>query len=174
MSRRQVVQALVRLDEAVRAERMDKWFPIVVNMDKADFLSDTPPGFAYWPSAGHYAGQRGREVIRLGPDFFSLPRGARRLGLLYHELGHDLTLKLRFNEWWLDVMRPFQDPRDNRIFDNPYGISTHPSEVLADAYSMMVTHNADEWFDDQKYKRLMARIKKAARHLGLPLRAVKV
>jgi len=160
--------AKVALKWLKKAHYPDRHFPLVSKMSLEEFLKSPPPGFEY-SSSGHFMGQRGDTKIYLGPSFFRTPKGSRRLGLLYHELGHDLTLKLRFNDWWLDVMTPFRQGHSLN-FENNYGASNHPSEVIADAYSALVVHNGEHWFEDEKNKRLIKRIKQGARILGLPLK----
>jgi hypothetical protein len=144
----------------------------VAGLTRTQFLAAPPPGFTYRPDA-YFMGQRtSRDQITLGPSFFKEPPGPDRLALLYHELGHDLMRD--YADWQL-VLEPFRLDRDRPVnvrstFNNPFGFSDRPEEMLADAYATLMTDpRLDQHYSGAKYRNLLHRVRQIAAHIGLPL-----
>ena len=155
----------------------------VAHMTLSEFIAHPVPGFEYKPHA-RYMGQRERwskpdgslhEQINLGPDFFKSPPGEDRMGLLFHELGHDLMRN--FNDDWRDVLEPYRRHRDqplssyNAVYDNPVGLSPRPEEMVADLYSSLMTSpdGVDKWSEKPHWHKLMQRVREVATRIGLPV-----
>jgi hypothetical protein len=140
----------------------------ILRADLKSFLANPVPGFVWEPKAWYMARRPNRTQIQLGPSFFKLPKGNRRKSILRHEFGHDLIVD--YNRDFLDVMEPFKSGGSGAStrYDNPYGAESRPEEMIADTYAALFS-GGESWYDGDKYKNLIAVVKRVARKVGLPL-----
>jgi len=167
-----------------RIDRLASWYLLataeeryleqVLDMTEAEFIAQPPPGFSYQAHASWTARRPSKGHTVLTPQFFAWDRGMRAY-LLYHEIGHDLMRD--FNRHWKDVLEPFRDDRDVAThpephayspYDNPFGASTRPEELVADAYAELFT-GGERHYQSEKYVALFRRVRQLARKFGVPL-----
>lgn len=158
----------------------------VASMTEQEFAANPPPGFEYAPHAG-WVGQRAQGVTRLSPLFFRSKDPGSRIDLLAHEQGHDLMAKgavvveggtSAFDDF-RDVLEPFRENKGTvplgvtSTWENPFGLSTRPEEIIADVYSEIWSDSARAkpygWEPGGKYANLIDRVREVAKRKGLPL-----
>lgn len=150
----------------------------LLTMSREDFASNPPEGYRYDPNArAEVVGRREGNVTSLGKSFFESSPEARRI-LLNHEVGHDL---LRNFDEFKDVLEPFRRPeyRDtpigahnvHRAYENPFGLRSEPSEIIADAYSYLFEGRGSWFFEDKSYpiRALLKKVVDAAVRKGRPV-----
>ncbi len=140
---------------------------------KEEFIANPPEGFVYDATlrTGLLA-HRGTDKTTVGDAFFKLPP-EERLSLLHHEEGHDLMRN--FNRDWKDVLEPIRkDPETklgaNSRWDNPFGLSELPEELVADAYASL-WQGSTKWFEDPNFpaNKILRQVIGIAKREGKPL-----
>lgn len=156
----------------LRSAEDNRHFEQVLNMTEEDFAANPPPGFSYNPRASWNARRPERGHTVLAPGFFRGDRDTKTY-VLYHEVGHDLLRD--FNRDWKDVLEPHRLDRDTNpkpsarsTYDNPYGFSERPEEMIADVYASLFT-GGEKWYTGEKYQALFRQARKLAQKFGLPL-----
>jgi len=149
-------------------------------MTKEEFITNPPEGYIYDPNLregliGHrYArGKKGEPITTIGDAFFKLTDTHERQMLIVHEEGHDLMRN--FNRDWKDVLEPFRKNPERPLdvsskYDNPFGLSDKPEEVVADAYTAL-WEGATKWYENPDYPAniLLKRTIEVAKREGKPV-----
>lgn len=98
-----------------------------------------------------------------------------RFLLVAHEIGHDVAADVLSGPptRWRPVLEPFRRPEDGEMsirsrFDNPFGGSDRPEEMLADAYAELLTFGLADREPDSKSRALLNLVAASARALGYP------
>ncbi len=142
-------------------------------MTKEEFIANPPKGFKYDPNLREeLLGYRETELTTIGDAFFMLSP-EDRLSLLRHEEGHDLMIN--FNRDWKDVLEPIRKNKEQPLgassrFDNPFGLSDLPEEIVADAYTSL-WQGSTKWYGDPNYpaNKILQQVIKIARREGKQL-----
>lgn len=140
---------------------------------KEEFIKNPPSGFVYSATLREgLLAYRRTDKTTIGDAFFKLP-AEERLSLLRHEEGHDLMRN--FNRDWKDVLELVRENPETPLsvrsrYNNPFGLSGKPEELVADAYASL-WEGSTQWFEDPNYpaNRILQRVIEIASREGKPL-----
>lgn len=176
-------------------DRLGRWRESVGKLhtiSKADVIAGKVPGFKHDDSMsrGIAAHMRDRENITIGPGGY---QGEMLDPLLMsHEIGHAVQQRIfaTLGKDGIDKIPEVQAFRGEGetmtrgvgympTYDNPFGASTRPEEMVADAYKELLFFGAGEQYEDDPGSdfvkprvALLKLVAKTARELGLPDRRI--
>ena len=137
---------------------------------REDLLAGNVPGVRIDPNlkaglAGHRYDRDGTVVF--GPSYLS-DSPFERFAITSHEAGHDVARSLLAQNDAGELLRDWQEGPDKWNFHNPFGASSKPQELLADAYSEVLMRGTGEYEAGGKYHTLLELASEVGQGLGLP------
>lgn len=135
-------------------ERLDEDLVVAMRMVESGYLyaEDTEPNY----------------ITVLSREFFERSE-ERNMSTLRHEQGHDLLRGNDYNTYWHDVLEPFKIEGSNTQFENWFGASKNPEEIVADLYATIWHPNMYNDYESEKVKNLFRKVIEVSKIKNVPL-----